>query len=93
MPTYEYKCDKCNKTFELFQRITEKPIKKCPNCSSAKVRRLIGTGGGFLFKGSGFYATDYRSKSYKEKQKQEESNSLICPKTGEKTGCSACQQE
>lgn len=70
MPTYAYKCDSCNKDFELFQKITEKPITKCPSCS-AKVRRLFSPGGGIIFKGSGFYTTDYRSESYKKKEKKE----------------------
>jgi len=65
MPTYEYECLKCGKPFELFQRITEAPIKKCPQCKG-KVKRLMGKGAGFIFKGSGFYQTDYRSESYKQ---------------------------
>jgi putative FmdB family regulatory protein len=65
MPTYEYECQKCGKHFDLFQRITEEPIKKCPTCKG-KVKRLLGTGAGIIFKGSGFYQTDYRSESYKK---------------------------
>lgn len=65
MPTYEYKCDACEKTFERFQSITSEPIKKCPYCKKQKVRRLISGGAGLIFKGSGFYITDYRSDSYK----------------------------
>jgi len=64
MPTYEYECQKCGKTFDLFQNISDKPIKKCTLCKDGKVKRLIGTGAGILFKGSGFYTTDYRSDSY-----------------------------
>jgi putative FmdB family regulatory protein len=64
MPTYEYKCDACGYAFERFQPITSDPIKRCPECKKAKVRRLIGTGAGMIFKGSGFYITDYRSESY-----------------------------
>jgi putative FmdB family regulatory protein len=71
MPTYEYECDKCGATFERFQRITEDPVKKCPECGGS-VRRLIGAGAGVIFKGSGFYATDYRSESYKREAKKEE---------------------
>ena len=70
MPTYEYKCEKCSITFERFQNITEEPIKKCPECGGP-VKRLIGAGAGVIFKGSGFYATDYRSKSYKQEAKKE----------------------
>ncbi|HEY7728361.1 MAG TPA: FmdB family zinc ribbon protein [Candidatus Eisenbacteria bacterium] len=71
MPTYEYECRKCGHRFELFQKITAPARKRCPRCRGA-VRRLLGTGGGMLFKGTGFYATDYRSDSYK-KQKEKES--------------------
>ena len=71
MPTYEYECDKCGTTFERFQRMTEDPVKKCPECGGP-VRRLIGAGAGVIFKGSGFYATDYRSESYKREAKKEE---------------------
>ena len=60
MPTYEYKCDACDFRFERFQPITAKPIRKCPHCGKSKVKRLISAGGGMIFKGSGFYITDYR---------------------------------
>jgi len=65
MPTYQYKCNKCNNRFEEVQLITEAPISRCPRCGGA-VERLITGGAGFLFKGSGFYTTDYRSESYKK---------------------------
>ena len=65
MPTYDYLCDKCGHQFEVFQMMSDKPLKKCPECRS-KIRRLIGGGAGILFKGSGFYQTDYRSSKYKE---------------------------
>src|SRR5437868_5406122 len=71
MPTYEYKCDACGYEFERFQSITADRIKRCPQCGKAKVRRLIGTGAGLIFKGSGFYITDYRDKSYTDKAKAE----------------------
>ena len=64
MPTYEYKCDACGHAFEKFQQITAAPVKKCPECGKSKVRRLISAGGGMIFKGSGFYITDYRSEGY-----------------------------
>ena len=69
MPTYEYQCEACNHRFEKFQSITSAPIKKCPECGKSKVRRLIGTGAGLLFKGSGFYITDYRNESYNKAAK------------------------
>jgi putative FmdB family regulatory protein len=64
MPTYEYECTKCGKSFELEQRITERPRQRCPECRG-KVIRLISGGGGIILKGTGFYQTDYRSSQYK----------------------------
>ncbi|MFN0136004.1 MAG: FmdB family zinc ribbon protein, partial [Phycisphaerae bacterium] len=64
MPTYEYACDACSHEFEQFQSITAGPLKKCPSCGKSKLRRLISIGGAVLFKGSGFYETDYRSEAY-----------------------------
>jgi len=72
MPTYEYQCTSCGHKFECFQSITADPIEKCPKCG-AKVKRLIGNGSGIIFKGSGFYQTDYRSKEYRDKAKAESS--------------------
>jgi putative FmdB family regulatory protein len=69
MPTYEYKCSACGHKFEKFQSIAAGPIKKCPECKKNKAQRLISAGGGLIFKGSGFYITDYRSDGYKEKAK------------------------
>jgi putative FmdB family regulatory protein len=78
MPTYEYVCSKCEHQFDVFQSITEKPLTVCPKdkCGmkrwgKGKIKRSIVTGAGILFKGSGFYATDYRSESYKEAAKKE----------------------
>lgn len=71
MPTYEYECTKCGHTFERFQSIVDAPLKRCPKCRF-KVRRLMGTGAGIIFKGSGFYQTDYRSESYKKGKKADE---------------------
>ncbi len=59
MPTYDYKCKECEHEFEEFQQMTAKPVKKCPECDG-KVKRLIGAGAGVVFKGSGFYETDYK---------------------------------
>jgi len=66
MPTYDYACDACKHEFELFQSITDKVKRKCPKCGRMKLRRLIGPGAAIVFKGSGFYKTDYRSSSYKK---------------------------
>ncbi len=75
MPTYEYECQKCHKKHEASQSITAKPLARCPRCGG-RLKRLLGSGSGFLFKGSGFYITDYRSKSYRDaKQRDEQSKS------------------
>jgi putative FmdB family regulatory protein len=66
MPTYDYVCDACQHEFELFQSIKEEAKRKCPECGRQKLRRLIGPGAAIVFKGSGFYKTDYRSESYKK---------------------------
>jgi len=71
MPTYDYECTSCGHKFEQFQSITAKPLRKCPGCGKLKVRRLIGTGAGVIFKGSGFYCTDYRSDSYRNAAKSD----------------------
>lgn len=72
MPTYEYECLKCGHHFERFQSMLDEPVKRCPKCR-CKVRRVFGTGAGIIFKGAGFYETDYRSKSYSEGAKKEKS--------------------
>ncbi len=66
MPTYEYRCTACKHEFEQFQSMKDKPLRTCPACKKAKLERLIGTGGAIIFKGSGFYQTDYRSEGYKK---------------------------
>lgn len=75
MPTYDYVCDACGHSFELFQSITDAVKKKCPECSKSKLRRLFGTGAAVMFKGSGFYTTDYRSESYKKAAKADSTDS------------------
>ena len=80
MPTYEYQCGSCRHRFELFQSITAKPATPCPKCKKAS-KRLISAGGGVLFKGSGFYATDYRSSSYKKQASAEKSSCSGEPKS------------
>jgi putative FmdB family regulatory protein len=85
MPTYEYSCQKCGQNFEAFQSMRDEPFRECPKAlcrlpkwGHGKVKRLLGTGAGLIFKGSGFYTTDYRSQSYKEAAKKESA-----PKAGE----------
>jgi len=74
MPTYEYFCNNCGKNFEHFQQMSEAPMKNCLCCRKGKVKRQIGTGAGIIFKGSGFYSTDYRSENYRESAKKEKSS-------------------
>lgn len=81
MPTYDYECIHCGHKFEIFQKITDKPLDICPQCSK-KIRRLIGAGSGIIFKGPGFYATDYRKGTAPPKDRS-------CPKT--KEGCQGCK--
>jgi putative FmdB family regulatory protein len=87
MPTYEYECEKCGLVFEEFQSINAEPLKKCPKegCSGT-VKRLFSAGAGFLFKGSGFYITDYRSDSYKKTAKNEKGPSSPPPSSDAGSG-------
>ncbi len=90
MPTYEYECGACEHRFEKYQSMTEKAIKKCPECGKAKVQRVISGGAGVIFKGSGFYQTEYRSKGYKESAKKDvpkKETSSAAPCSG---NCSSC---
>jgi len=81
MPTYEYRCKSCGHAMEIFQPITDNPKRKCPACAKMALERLIGTGGAVLFKGSGFYQTDYRSASYKKGAKADSGASNGSPST------------
>jgi putative FmdB family regulatory protein len=90
MPTYEYECSACGHRYELFQSITAKPVKKCPSCHRPTAKRLIGAGAGIIFKGSGFYATDYRSEGYKTAAKAEtESTTAVKKETSSETKTSS----
>lgn len=98
MPTYEYVCQACKHQLEEFQSITAKPLRKCPSCRKLKLKRLIGTGAGVIFKGSGFYETDYRSDSYKKAAKAEKDSASPksedaskTPKTESKTADAAAK--
>ena len=89
MPTYDYVCDACEHQFELFQSITEDAKRKCPECGKSKLRRLIGPGAAIVFKGSGFYKTDYRSESYKKAaaaDKRQERAAPTAPPSPRETG-------
>lgn len=82
MPTYEYRCGACGHEFEEFQSITAAALKKCPKCGKNKLARLISAGAGVIFKGSGFYETDYRSDSYKAAAKKDSSQGAAPAATG-----------
>ena len=82
MPTYGYACQNCGHEFDEFQSITAKPLRKCPECGKLSLKRLIGTGAGIIFKGSGFYETDYRSESYKKAAESDKGGSAS--KSGDK---------
>ncbi len=83
MPTYDYECDACGHRLEMFQRMSEEALKKCPACGQDQFRRLFGTGAAIVFKGTGFYQTDYRSASYKSAAEKESKDGS--PKTDSKT--------
>lgn len=85
MPTYDYRCNGCGHEFELFQSMKDAPKKKCPECGKNQHERLIGTGAAVLFKGGGFYETDYRSSSYKKAAEADKA-----PKPKADSGSCAC---
>ena len=85
MPTYDYECEACGHKFEKFQSMTARPIRKCPKCGKRKVRRLLGMGAGIIFKGSGFYQTDYRSESYRKDAEKDKAPSTDKDKSSDKS--------
>ena len=95
MPTYEYECQKCHAHQEANQAITAKPLTKCAKCGG-KLKRLISSGSGFLFKGSGFYITDYRTKSYTDGKKKDQPSSTDAKKKDQLSSCknpSSCAKD
>ena len=92
MPTYDYACTGCAHRFEHFQPITRAPLRKCPACGQRTLQRLIGTGGGIIFKGSGFYQTDYRSESYKKSAEAEKSSTSTSPESKPETPAKSTDQ-
>ena len=93
MPTYEYECGGCGHRFELFQSITGRPSRKCPKCGKMKAKRLISSGGAFLFKGSGFYTTDYRSDDYKKAASADKPATAAPAKSEEKKSSAPKKQD
>ena len=89
MPTYDYVCRNCDHRWELFQSISASPVRKCPECGKQKAQRVIGPGAGILFKGSGFYQTDYRSASYKKAADADKKSSESKPDGGAKSESSS----
>lgn len=87
MPTYEYECSHCGHKFDILQKITSSPLIKCPKCDKNKLKRLISSGVGIIFKGPGFYATDYRKKATPKDRPHSDN---ICPKA--KEGCQGCDK-
>lgn len=90
MPTYDFRCNVCSHEFEAFQSMKDKPLTKCPKCGKKALERLIGTGAAIVFKGSGFYQTDYRSESYK---KAAEADKPAAPAAESKTEASGDKTE
>ena len=89
MPTYEYQCQACQHEFEAFQSMTASSLRKCPACKKLKLKRLIGIGAGVIFKGSGFYETDYRSESYKKDAKADKEAAKPASEGKDKSGDSS----
>ena len=93
MPTYEYRCGDCGHEFEEFQSIKAGSLRKCPECGKNSLKRLLGTGAGIIFKGSGFYQTDYRSESYKTGAKKEKDSKSTTKSESKKTKTESSQKD
>ena len=93
MPTYDYECDACGHELEIFQSFSEAVKKKCPECGKLKLRRLIGAGAAVVFKGSGFYQTDYRSDSYKKGAEVEKKSSESSEKPASDSSTSTAKKD
>ncbi len=93
MPTYEYQCDACDHNFDEFQSMSEPALTKCPKCGKKKLRRLFGGGAAILFKGSGFYETDYRSDSYRQAAKADQEASTGSANKSDSNGTSGKSSE
>ena len=93
MPTYDYVCKSCDHKWELFQQITANPKRKCPDCGKLKDKRIIGAGAGIIFKGSGFYQTDYRSSAYKKAAKADKSAQKKSQESGDSKSSSSTKSE
>jgi len=88
VPTYDYECEKCGNLFEVFQKMSDNPVEDCPKCK-AKAQRLLGAGSGIIFKGTGFYETDYKKKNNKSEDKKD----TACPNQDACKGCSMNKKE
>ena len=93
MPTYDYECAACGHAFEEFQSISDKQLRKCPECGKLKLRRLIGAGAAVIFKGAGFYQTDYRSADYKQKAKADTGGGCTNSACENKKSCPAAKKD
>lgn len=91
MPTYDYECQACRHRFEQFQSMTAKVLRKCPGCGKKQLERLIGTGAGVIFKGSGFYGTDYRSPAYDQAAKSDQDGPACTPTCGTDAAPAGCK--
>ena len=89
MPTYEYECEACGHSFDEFQQISDKTLRTCPECGKRKLQRLIGAGAAVIFKGNGFYQTDYRSKKYTDEAKADSNKSSATSSSPKKESTSS----